>query len=243
MIEAVVLLALQTSPAPQPSATPLKTIIEITARPLCTALHHMVMPFVTVEKQNSDQFVVMDKQLTRYRSWDTNVLSDTGQQGTYTANGELNLNAAKLDQEASLIYQRVAGVEKQLAQSYHDAPVGKDPALDELRARMDNIAKLQYALAAKYDLVAGRTLNAGALPPALASVSAGAVPDYNNSNPLDYTTPAPARAVATPGATMTAVTKDLMFNTPTATVQKALHAQELGFIAPALGAVRACDGP
>lgn len=204
------------------------------------------MPFVAVEKQNSAQFVVMDKQLARYRSWDTNILSDTGQQGTYTSNGELNLNAAHLDQEASLIYQRAADVEKQLAKSYHDLPVGKDRALDELRARIDNITKLQYALAAKYDLVAGRTLNAGALPPALSSASASgeyAAPDYNNSNPLDYTTPAPARAVATPGTTMMAVTKDLMFNTPTATVEKALNEQELGFIPPALSAVKTCDGP
>ena len=243
-LAAVLALNVQASPAPSPTP-PLKTIITITVRPLCAALHKMVIPFVITEKQNNQLFMTMEKELGRYRSWNGNVLSDTGQQGTYTANGELNLQASNLDQQATLIYQRAADIEKQLAQSYHDIPVGRDPALDEIRARMDNIARLQYALAAKYDLVAGRTLNAMGLPPALSSASKSAVqgePDYVNNDALDYATPAPA-GVATPGTSATPVTKAQMFSTRPADVANALDEQERSFVKPALNAVQTCDGP
>lgn len=243
MLAGVMLSGFLQQPTPAPSASPMKTITHVTARPLCTLLHRIVLPFAKTEHDDNDLFVKMDKELATFRSWDNNVYADTGQAGSYTANGALNLEAGQLDQQAAEIYQRVADIEKQLAQSYHDIPPGKDQALDELRARIDNICKLQYALAAKYDLVAGRTLNASALPPALAPDSQIPLQDYNNNNPLDYTTPAPARPVATPGTGIQPVSKDLMFNTPTATVEKALIDQENGFTQPALNAVRLCDGP
>lgn len=232
---------------PAPSPTPkLPTIITLRARPLCTALHKFVLPFTNTERQNNVAFRGLDRELGKYRQWEMTTLADTGQQGTFTANGAQLLQAGKMDQQATNIFQSLADVQKQLSQSYHDIPVGNDPKLDDLRARIDNIVKLQYALAARYDLIAGKTLDQIGFFNFLADDFIGGkndLPDYNAPPPADSATPMPPGQIKMPGDSTEPISKLFLIDAPGKYVATGMMQQEVAFVQPALDAVNTCDPP
>ncbi len=235
--------ALFPSPTPAPS---LPTIIHLRARPLCTALHKIVLPFVITEKKNNESFKTMDKELVEYHKWDSHGTTlELGANGSNTANGAQLLQAGRIDQQASLMYQSLADVETQLAHSYRDIPTGSDAALDELRARIDNIVKLQYALASKYDAVAGRTLDSTGLlniiqDPAYSSQML--IPDFNQDPIADSFTPPPAGALTPPNGTDAPVDRDFLIRASGGDLYRGMLVQELSFTKPAISAVKSCDG-
>jgi hypothetical protein len=235
--------ALFPTPTPAPE---LPTIINLRARPLCTALHRIVLPFVIKEKQNNTTFRTMDKELVEYHKWDShNGATDLGANGSNTANGAQLLQAGRIDQQASLMYQNLADIETQLAHSYHDIPVGKDLSLDELRARIDNIVKLQYALASKYDAVAGRTLDSTGLlniiqDPAYSSQML--IPNFNQDPITDSFTPPPAGALKPPDNSAAPVDSDFLIRGTGSDLYRGMLTQEVAFVKPAIDAVKSCDG-
>ena len=222
-----------------PTPPPIKTIINVTARPVCTALHHIVLPFAAVEKQNNAMYQTMDRELGVYRGAGGDGPMETGAQGTYTSNGVQLVQAGKIDQQATQMAQALTDLEKQLAQSYKDIPVGKDPKLDELRARMDNVIKLQYALASRYDGIAARTLGTVGFMPAVETPFRNP-PDYSAPG-VDYDPKAPNGAVQSPAQSVKAVGRDFILNAPAADVRKGMIEQETGFVQPAVDAVNLCD--
>jgi hypothetical protein len=246
-----IILAVSATPPPTIFATPtpapeLPTIITLHARPLCTALHKIVLPFAATEKRNNDTFKVMDKELVQYHKWDSHgTATDLGANGSNTGNGVQLLQAGRIDQQASLMYQNLADIETQLAHSYREIPAGKDPALDELRARIDNIVKLQYALAAKYDAIAGRTLDSTGLlniiqDPAYSSQML--IPDFNQNPISDSFTPPPAGALKTPDGSDSPVDSDFLIRAQGPDLYRGMLTQEVAFVKPAISAVRTCDG-
>lgn len=235
----------QLFPTPTPSPG-LPTIIHLRARPLCTALHKIVLPFVITEKKNNETFKTMDKELVEYHKWDSHgTVVDLGANGSNTANGAQLLQAGRIDQQASLMYQSLADVETQLAHSYRDIPTGDDAALDEIRARIDNIVKLQYALASKYDAVAGRTLDSTGLlniiqDPAYSSQML--IPDFNQDPIADSFTPPPAGALRPPDGTDSPVDHDFLIRAAGNDIMRGMLVQEVAFTKPAIDAVKSCDG-
>jgi len=235
--------AIFATPTPAPE---LPTIINLHARPLCTALHKIVLPFAVTEKKNNDTFKVMDKELVQYHKWDSHgTATDLGANGSNTANGVQLLQAGHIDQQASLMYQNLADIETQLAHSYRDIPVGRDPALDELRARIDNIVKLQYALAAKYDAIAGRTLDSTGLlniiqDPAYSSQML--IPNFNDNPVADSFTPPPAGALKPPDQSDSPIDSDFLIRAQGPDLYRGMLTQEVAFIKPAISAVKSCDG-
>ena len=240
----IAILLAQAVASPQPSASPLKTIINITARPLCTALHKIVLPFAAIEKRNNDTYKSMDQELAIYRGSAGDGSMVTGTQGTYTANGVQLVQAGKIDQQAVQMAQTLTNTERQLAQSYHDIPTGTDPKLDELRVRIDNIIKLQYALASRYDAIAARTLGQSGFFPALEAGSAGGggprTPNYNMPG-VDYSTPPPPGAVVDPPSGVKPVDKSFIIYASATDVRNTLVTHEVDFVKPALDAVNSCD--
>ena len=232
-------------PSPTPSPE-LPTIITLRARPLCSALHKIVLPFALTERKNNQTFKAMDKELVEYHKWDPHGTStELGANGSNTANGAQLLQAGRIDQQASLMYQNLADIETQLAHSYREIPTGKDPALDELRARIDNIVKLQYALASKYDAVAGRTLDSTGLlniiqDPAYSSQML--VPDFNQNPISDSFTPPPAGELKPPGGGQDPVDPDFLIRAQAPDLYRGMLTQEVGFVQPAIAAVKSCDG-
>lgn len=231
------------TPTPQPQ---LPTIINLRARPLCTALHKIVLPFAATEKSDNDSFKVMDKDMVEYHKWDPNgTATQLGANGSNTANGAQMLQAGRIDQQAAIMYQRLADVETQLAHSYRDVPTGTDPALDDLRKRIDNIVKLQYALASKYDAVAGKTLDSTGMlniiqDPAYSSQML--IPDFNRDPVSDSFTPPPAGALHPPDGTDAPVDTDFLLRADGTGLYQGMMTQELAAVKPELDAVNTCDG-
>ena len=232
-------------PTPQPAPT-LPTIITLRARPLCTYLHKVILPFATTERQNNVAFETMDHELGKYNEWNGTTLADQGKQGTFTANGAQLMMAGKIDQQSTNIMQSLADTQKQLAASYRAIPIGNDPKLDELRARIDNITKLQYAMASRYDEIAGKTLDEVGFYPFIENDTMGGqndLPDYNAPNPAEAQTPMPAGALREPGSSSDPVDKIFLINAPPRYLKTGMVHQEVGFVKPAIDAVNTCDPP
>jgi hypothetical protein len=245
----IMLLAAAASATPAPAASsspaPLKVIIKIRSRALCTDLHQVIMPFVSVEKQNNERFVTMNKEIAKYHEWyrpaaDANLDPD----GNPEYNGAQALAAGKIDQTAAMMYADITRVEKAIKRSEQQTPPGRDPQLDELRERAQRIAELQRQLADRYEAQAGTYLNSlgSYMPkgdPALQSefdipelqpepLQAAQLPSVTNA----ISTPAPGSAFGTvdPSAPKAA------------DVAKTLFREEVAFLAPAVKAVHTCDG-
>ena len=192
------LLLAQALTTPEPSASPLKTITNVTAHPLCTVLRDVMLPFAVVEKQNDDMFKAIDgKFLASLNGAATppplSGMAPTGGNHVFfqTPNGEELMAASKVITEVTNASERFDTIEKKLAQSYRDIPVGKDVKLDDLRARMDNVLKLQYALGDSYLVQAAKSLDGANMATsldAMGSLQEDALP-RSVGNP--YTQPVP----------------------------------------------------
>lgn len=231
------------SPTPPPQ---LPTIINLHARPLCAALHKIALPFAVTERRNNETFKVMDKELVAYHKWDSSgTETDIGANGSNTANGKQLLEAGQIDQQAANMYQSLADVETQLARSYREIPIGTDPALDELRKRIDNIVKLQYALASKYDAVAGKTIDTTGLTQIVedpAYSSQMLIPDFNQNRIMDSFTPPPSGALHPPDMSANPVDTDFLLRAQGTDLYSGMVTQEVAIVKPELSAVKTCDG-
>jgi hypothetical protein len=240
LISALILSLLM--PAPRPTAEP-KVIIHLQSRALCTTLHKVVVPFVITERKNNEAFKTLDVELGKYRKFTSTSAADIGDNGTNTANGAKLMAAGHMDQIAANMYERLSEIENRLADSYRDVPVGHNPQLDSLRQRVDNIVKLQYALAARYDVIAGKTLDSTGLTNLVLDPAASSqqrIPNFNLS-PLDVATPVPAGQVPGPGMADAAVSPDFLLEAPSPEIVHGLELQEVAFLRPALAAVKSCN--
>jgi|GEM_PF-6391241 len=235
------------SPRPSPSLPPLKTIINIHSSALCTDLHAAIMPFVATETKNNQRFASMDKQLAVYHKWYRPAAEgDVQPNGTPEYNGAQALAAAQIDQLAANMYADITTAEMRIDESEKVHPPGRDPRLDDLRARARKILQVQRELANRYEEQAGRYLNSiGAyLPlkdPALDSefalpelqpepLAAARPPSVVDS----HATPPPESAYGETTRTGGATSRKLVAQ---------MMSAEFAFIPPALQTVRACDGP
>lgn len=240
------------APAPSPSA-PLPTIVILHARPLCSNLHNVIMPFVVIERKNNLRFKTMDTQLGVYHKW-YRPTSDaaTDPNGSPEINGAQALAAAQIDQTAAKMYEDITHVERLLAQSWRAIPPGKNPQLDNLRDRASKIIELQRQIANRYEEQAGTYLNSlGALPPVPTSKSVSGDPALQSEFDLPALDEDPLAAAQMP----TAQTRLGLLPNPGAQYGEQQHAQtsneivqtmivqELKFVRPALDVVKECDGP
>lgn len=237
--------------SPQPSPSALKTITHVTARPLCAVLHDIVRPFAVVEKQNNEMFKAIDgKFLASLRSTATppplaGLAPSAGNHVFFdTPNGEELLGASEVIREVTSASERFAGIEKKLAQSYRDVPVGKDTQLDEVRARMDNVLKLQYALGDSYLLQAAKSFDGANMAAGLDAMGAPQEDGLPRSVGNPYTQPEAPRIPAISSASG-AQPLDLkaLEHAPRDFVADLMLAQELAFLKPAQNTVNACDPP
>lgn len=256
-LPALLLAAVTTAaPTPAPTLPPvfLKTIVNIHANPLCGALHEVIMPFVVTERENNIRFRSMDVDLGTYHKW-YRPTSDaaTDPNGSPEINGAQALAAARIDQTAALMYKDIAHVQNLLAQSERAVPPGKDPQLDDLRARAAAIIDLQRTIANRYDEQAGTYLNSlGSMPPLPSARSAAGDPALQGTFDLPALDEDPLAAAHVPS-----VAAQLGLETPAPGSQygeqqhdtsskQIVHSmivQELQFVAPAIKAVKKCDGP
>lgn len=248
--------AAKATPTPVPTIPPvyLKTIVNIKAKPLCTNLHGVVMPFVVVERENNVRFKSMDKQLGIYHKW-YRPTSDaaTDPNGSPEINGAQALAAANIDQTAAMMYKDIAHVEDLLARSERAEPPGKDPQLDDLRDRVQKILDLQREVANRYEEQAGTYLNSlGALPPVPTSQSAAGDPALQSTFDLPALDEDPLSAARDPSK---GIQVGLQTPPPGSQYGEQQHAEtskevvhtmvveEFKFVDPAIKAVKQCDGP
>lgn len=230
--------------APHPAPTPhYKVIINLRSRAICSTLHDLVLPFAKRERMNNIRFRQMDQQLGIYNKWKAKTAADIGANGDTTPNGAELLAAANMDHLAARTYSELAKTERDLKTSYVRYPKGRNAHIDQLRARIENIVKLQYALADRYEQLAGRTLdslhNEIVEDPAYSSQML--IPDYN-SDPILQATPVPAGSITPPGTSDAPVSPDFLARANPNDVVRGMMTQEVAFLRPALQAVHTCGG-
>lgn len=228
-------------PAAAPTPLP-KVIIHLQSRVLCTTLRKVVVPFVITERKDNQAFQTLDVELGKYRKFTSTSSADIGDNGTNTANGSKLIAAGHMDQIAANMYERLSEIEDRLAESYREVPAGRNAQLDALRRRVDNIVKLQYALAARYDVIAGKTLDSTGLTNLVfdpAASSQQRMPNYNLS-PLDIATPVPAGQVPGPGVGDAPVNPNFLLQATSPAIIRGMQLQEVSFLRPALAAVKSC---
>jgi hypothetical protein len=243
-------LAAVASASPAPSAPPLKVIVHVHSSALCTELHRAIIPFVVAEQKNNTRFMAMDQQLGKYHQW-YRPPSDaaTDPNGSPEINGAQALAAAQIDQNAALMYEDIAHVEKLLKASEHVTPTGRDPELDALRTRAQHILDLQREVANRYEEQAGTYLNSiGSFVPMPTAQSKGdpALQSAFDIPQLDQDPIAAARplsqvhpfATPAPGSQYGQQQNDI----PSNIVVQSMIAEENAFAQPAVSAIRRCLG-
>lgn len=248
------LLMAQALTTPAPSAAPLKTITHITAKAECTVLHDVVLPFTVVEKQNNERLKAIGKDLAASRAWPTDPMYHDPRFYASSINGEKLIESGKMRQQAADMFDAFVAIEKRLAQSYHDFPAGRDPKADELRARVDNVIKLQYARAEQYDQMAlgvqerlidprsADLIQAYFNGPFKGNPLSNGVPDFSSPQP-DDPTPAAFLHPQMPTASADALDLRSVLDLPSAYIDQAMTVQEVALVKPALDAVDTCSPP
>lgn len=221
------------TPSPQSSSLP--TIVHITVRPLCTTLHEVVVPFASAERENNEALTRMASDEETMHRW-----NDGGPNA--------RLQASRIDQEAQNVILNLAHIERLLGRSYRDTPVGRDPQLDELRSRVDNIVKLQYAVVEQADGMATRVQETMLNKQDSETIehprgrSRGSAPDYDEPDP-GAPTPGPVLTHDVPGESATPLNFRSLLELPRSYLAQGMTRQEYAFVAPAVAAVNSCDPP
>jgi hypothetical protein len=128
-----ILLALATaSPSPPP-----KTIVRIKSSPVCSTFRHLVLPLALVQKNNNGLMRIIRGESDAYRK----------ASNAYFARNAQLLHAANIDVAATTMLQNLVLMDNLLAQSWQQSPKGRNPKVDALRQRVQNIVDLQRAVA------------------------------------------------------------------------------------------------
>jgi hypothetical protein len=155
-----------------PNATPtppfpLITTVKVTN--YCTAVRHLAVPIGYVTRKNSEAFMAMEKPIFDIVTQNRGVGSATGNEmATTLANGNddaLTYNAGNTISMETInkitweIDQNLALEDKVMEQSWKDFPKGRDPDVDALRQRLQNLIDLQNALDDKYTQLSANYLD------------------------------------------------------------------------------------
>lgn len=145
MIFALVLQSLLTV-TPAPSPTPLRTIEQMRATPLCNAMHHVLPVFLNALEQNDKRAAAIADHSAKMSEWNRAGATD---------GPALTLHAADIDQLAAQMYDNLSEVDDALRRSYSATPQGRDPSLDSLRNRIQTIVDVERIMADRYESMTG----------------------------------------------------------------------------------------
>jgi hypothetical protein len=136
MIAVAFVLLAQAAKASPPPALP-KTIIRIKSSPVCSAFRQLVLPLALVQKNNHGLMRIIQRESDAYRK-----ASDA-----YFARNAQLLHSANIDAAATTMLQNLTLMDALLARSWEQSPKGRNPKVDALRQRVQNIVDLQRAVA------------------------------------------------------------------------------------------------
>lgn len=138
MIAGVLLAVLIADSAVAQAAPEPKTIIRVKAGPVCGVLRELVVPLAVVQRKNELLMVQMQRDTSEYKRLSDSVFRDG-----------MILHSSNIDAAATTVLQNLASIDALLAKSWQQSPAGKNPKVDALRQRVQNIVDVQRAVANK----------------------------------------------------------------------------------------------
>lgn len=188
MLVAFLLAAVTAAPTPWPASTAPPVIVRVRSSEACSALRTIALPVGFIAKRDDAAFtginVAMLKFVGGFEAFDAPTASalaqavgdapaatgETAQQAiesggaesqddSVTFNGQSILSAAHVDSIAERILGNLTLADRYMALSWKSYPVGKDPVVDTLRQRAQNLIDLQRSLATRYEEFAGSYLD------------------------------------------------------------------------------------
>ena len=151
MLQALALVAVGAAGAAaptSPSPSPPPTIASVRASPLCSLLHGVVVPFLTMERDNHELFGEIDENMHKYYEA-AQISDDEGSPG-------MILGRANVDWYSAQAYDNLARMDLLLKSSYERTPKGKDAAVDAVRDRMQTLVDIERIRINEYDSIAGQ---------------------------------------------------------------------------------------
>ncbi|HEY5257370.1 MAG TPA: hypothetical protein VIJ12_03235 [Candidatus Baltobacteraceae bacterium] len=163
LLSALILAQLVANPNPTPTPH-LQTIVTVKTTNYCTALRNLAVPVGYVTRKNTEAFLALEKPIVDIVTQNRGVSSATGREladtlnngndDTMTYNAGNTISMETISKITWEIDQNLALEDKVMEQSWKDYPKGKDPDVDKLRQRLQNVIDLQNALDDKYSELA-----------------------------------------------------------------------------------------
>jgi hypothetical protein len=157
---AVLFLAVATTAAPAPQATPqLKVIVNVKSSSLCTTLQQTAVPIAYVAHRNEQAFDAINHSMIKFMENTRGVTSAGAAElqamdnalddaEIYTPSSELTV--IQMDKIAYEIAQNLVLEDHVMDASWKEYPRGQFPNVDALRQRLQNLMDLQRALDNRY---------------------------------------------------------------------------------------------
>ena len=150
-------------------AAPLRVIATVRTRALCDQTRELALPVGYIAKTNDKAFQAIDSSMLHFMEQNDQLAGHTSDavKKIMSVNGTGNvdlapssaLDAAQIQNLATVITQNILVADQFLDKSWKVFPKGKNPTVDALRQRVQNLVDLQRALANQYLQFAG-ALNA-----------------------------------------------------------------------------------
>jgi len=157
VLAAALVLAAVAPPVPSPSPPP--TILHLRVSPVCSTLHNLVLPLAQVNQGNVTLLNQIGGDETKYLKYYSDRFG-----------GGRVLYAAQIDQTATNMLPHLQEMDELLKQSYGSIPQGRNPQVDALRQRAQNIVDVERAIANRYIETFGAVVDSygqALLPPEL----------------------------------------------------------------------------
>jgi hypothetical protein len=266
LLSAVVLSLLIANPNPTPTPT-YPTIVKVKVTYYCTALKRLAIPIGYVTRKNSEAFMAMEKPIFDIVTQNRGVASATGNEiANSLANGDddpMTYNAGNTISMETInkitweIDQNLALEDNVMEQSWKDYPKGKDPEVDALRQRLQNLIDLQNALDDKYTELSSTYLDNSGNPSLVSNTAPSKGPSTDNTGANQATLKAQLRdaiygqisallaaqkAAATPNARARDDAGEIAHYGNTASVSHELTLQELAFSNDIVVGSKRCGG-
>lgn len=151
-----------TAPAPSPTP-PLKVIVTVRVSTFCNEVRKLGVPLAYVTTRNDEAFDAINRSMLDFLKANrglsavsqaevSSLDNEYDDAATYNAHNAVSMN--KLSQIVWQINQNLSLEDEVMAKSWKDVPAGKDPQVDAMRQRLQNLIDLQRALAANYTSLA-----------------------------------------------------------------------------------------
>ena len=149
-------LTAASTPSPEPA---LKTIVTVKVSTFCNEVRGLGVPVAYVTSRNDQAFDAIDRSMLKFLVDNRGIGAVTKSQSqdmenayddSAIYNGANTLTLSQLAKVAYQIQQNVALEDGVMHRSWEETPAGKDPQVDAMRQRLQNLIDLQRALANRY---------------------------------------------------------------------------------------------